>query len=73
MNYTQPKSNIVNFYYGNAKLLDLSKMRAEAVTVSKGDEKHVPKLAIIHFHRFGEHCKGQDHETYKDGQKEESK
>lgn len=58
-----------NYYYGNPKTLDLGKIRAEAVDVSKGDHRNKPQPVTIHFHASNVRCFNQQHEDYRDGEK----
>lgn len=57
-----------NLYYGDSKHLDIQKFREDAATTSRGDKNHAPMPVTIHFHKYGEHCFGQVHEDYKDGE-----
>lgn len=54
-----------NMYY-NPVLIDLSKMRADAIKISNGDDRNAPQKVVIHHHKFTENCDGAQglHEVY---------
>lgn len=53
-----------NYYYGDPKRLDLSKMRMEATQKSNGDMYRDPEEVVIHFHKHDEACVHFEHESY---------
>jgi hypothetical protein len=57
-----------NFYYGDPKQIDLSKLRTDAIRYSAGDSRTEPAPTTIHFHRHGVRCFGREHEDYKNGE-----
>ncbi len=51
-----------NMYYSNSSSFDLSKMRADAARLARGDQFNKPTNVNIHFHAHGALCKGHRHE-----------
>lgn len=73
MSYTHDNKKNIDLFYYDPKVIDLSRLRQDAETRSKGDVRHAGKPATIHYHKFGERCFGHDHENYLDGKRVEKK
>ena len=58
-----------HMYVFDSKVVDAGVVRANAMTISRGDSRHGPVPVTIHFHSRSYTCVGQEHEHYKDGKK----
>jgi hypothetical protein len=54
-----------HYYYTDPKTIDLNKIREECNARSDGKYFGLPPhKSYIHYHKYGELCKGKEHEAY---------
>lgn len=51
-----------NMYYADPEKFDLSKMRAEAGRISRGDQFNEPRTVVIHYHSHEKPCVATNYE-----------
>ena len=57
-------TGVHNFFYYDAKRIDLNKLRIDAVKAAAGDDRNKPVTSIIHYHDSEDKCEGRTHEKY---------